>query len=225
MSIPRKAAERIAYFRQRGPVWSTNSATLKVTTAACAALGTKVTTAADALAAQQAAQSAALSATLNLNDALAAMTRSGSDLISQIKSTAKATGDNSLYALAELAPPAPPSPVPPPGTPTDFKVTLVPSNGSLQLTWKCPKSKNATGVMYQVERKLSGAADFTLIGGSGRRELIDSTVPAGTPEVTYRITATRTTGNGTPATYAVQWGNGGAGLSTAAPVVTPRIAA
>ena len=80
---------------------------------------------------------------------------------------------------------------------------------------------------YEVERKI-GAGDFQLLGNSGVRTFVDPSLPAGTAEVIYRITAARTTGKGLPATFLVQFGTAASGGAVTTSVMAggePKLAA
>jgi hypothetical protein len=148
----------------------------------------------------------------------------GSDIIKQIRAKAAVDGDN-VYVLAQIPAPALPSPVPPPGTPTDFIVTLNP-DGSLKLRWKCANPAGSMGTMYQVSRRIGSGGPLVQIGGSGVKSFLDATVPAGTPAVTYQITAARSTALGVAAQFVVNFGVGGGGEMTASVVQgSPKLAA
>jgi hypothetical protein len=224
--VPPNLAEKIQFYEAHLAQWAANAVAIGTTAPKVTALQTKTTAARAALTQQEEAKIAAKGATSDLRAAVSLMADSGSDIIKEINAKAATDGDN-VYTLAGIPSPATPSPVPAPGTPTDFSVTLVPADGSLRLGWKCPRPANAVGIMYQVERRIGDAGAFQLLGSMGVRKFIDSTVPAGTAQVTYRITATRTTGAGIPATFLVQFGVGGAGEMTASvmPPTTPRLAA
>jgi hypothetical protein len=222
-SIPRKAAERIAYLKTRAPIWTANASTLKVSTSACADLTAKLATAETAMANADAARAASEAATLTLNDSLTALGSIGADLIKQIRATAQSTGDNSLYALAQIPAPATPSPVPAPGKSTDLKVQLA-AEGGLDLSWKCPQPARASGTLYQVSRQLGTTGEFTLLGMTGPKKWLDNTLPAGTSQATYKIVAMRSTAQGPAALFLVNLGVGGTGKMTVTALPTPEAA-
>ena len=108
-----------------------------------------------------------------------------------------------------------PSPMPPPGTPYQLKVELLP-NGSLKLKWKCNNPAGSTGTLYHVYRKVGTApGEFTFIGGSGARTFVDGTVPSGVPTIVYQVQAARTTAVGDAAEFVVNFGVGASGSMTA----------
>jgi hypothetical protein len=134
----------------------------------------------------------------------------GADMIQQIKTKAQTTNNPGVYDLAQIPAPAVPAPVPPPGTPSDFAVNLM-QDGTLELKWKCANPTGASGPIYQVQRRVGAAAEFTFVGAAGARRFVDATLPAGASPVTYQITAVRSTASGNPAQFTVNFGAGGAG--------------
>jgi hypothetical protein len=203
--IPPTIDGKIQFFQSKNSPWTTNSAAIGTSAAAVSALNTKVSTAQTKLAAAIAAREAAKTATTDLKLAVRDMQNAGSDIIKQIRAKAATDGDN-VYVLAQIPPPALPSPVPPPGTPTDFIVTLNP-DGSLKLKWKCANPPASIGTVYQISRRTGAAGgDFVPIGISGSRTFPDATVPAGVSSVTYQIVAVRSTAVGVAAQFTVNFG-------------------
>jgi hypothetical protein len=224
--LPQGAVDRVAWFEAHTADWQTNAVAIGTTTTAVTALTTKVTAARAAYDAQQLAFEQAKAATQNFKDAVAAMTTAGAEIIKQVKARA-ASGGNAIYTLALLPVPAIPAPLPPPGTPTDFAVTLKP-DGSLKLRWKCANPAGSSGTMYQVQRKVGGAGGFIALGGTGTRTFEDATVPAGVASVTYQVQAVRSTAAGVPAQFLVNFGVGGSGEAmamVAGPGGAPKLAA
>lgn len=212
--IPEKAAEKIVFFEAHHAAWSANSVAIGSSAGEITALQALTTAARAKQVAQRLARQAARTATHEYAQAVAAMARAGSDVIKKIKAKA-ATGGDAVYNLAQVPPPATPSPIAPPGTPTQFRVTLRP-DGALELAWKCANPRGSAGTIYQVSRKLgagagAGAGEFQIIGGSGIKKFIDGTVPAGVASVTYRVQAFRSTQVGMANNVTVNFGVGGGG--------------
>ena len=44
-------------------------------------------------------------------------------------------------------------------------------------------------MVYQVYRRATATGEFTYLGGSGAKTFVDSTIPAGSSQVTYQIQA------------------------------------
>src|SRR5688572_24778343 len=77
---------------------------------------------------------------------------------------------------------ATPGPSPAPGTCSGFKAELL-ADGSVQITWKANNPTGLSGVTYQIWRRFGSEGEFTFAGASGEKKYIDSTIPAGTPQV------------------------------------------
>ena len=207
--LPRDFAGRIKYFQDRQTTWDTNKTVIGLSADDMTTMSGLITSATDGQTAQADAQRAAKAATVTLHNAQATLVSFGMDLIKKIK--AKAGQNPDVYALAEIDPPAPPSPVPAPGMPSDFTAELRP-DGSLHLGWKCVNPVGAQGTIYQVYRTIDD--EQTYIGGSGTREFIDSTIPAGTSTIEYTIQAVRSTLVGVANNFTVKFGAASGGMAT-----------
>ena len=219
--IPSSKTGKVAFFNSKITPWTSNAVAIGTTSAAVTDLQTKVTAAQEKLAEQVAAEQAAMTATMAANNAVAAVVAAGSDIIKAIRAKAATAGDD-VYVLAEIPAPATPAPVVTLGQPADFRVGLG-QDGALTLTWKCA-SPRATGTIYQVWRSLDGGANFSYLGGTGTKRIVDGTVPAGTARVMYKVQAVRSTAAGPWATFTVMFGVGAGGQMTAT-VAQPKLAA
>ena len=207
--VPDSRVDKISFFENHSAAWSTNAVAIGTTSGAVTALGTLTTAARAAYNAQQVAIDAARAATLTFNNAVDAMGSAGSDVILQIRAKAATAGDG-VYALAQIPAPATPSPRPAPGVPTGFAASLG-GDGSVTLTWKCANPPRCTGTIYQVYRRVGGEGEFTYIGGAGKKEFVDATLPAGAGQVTYQVQGVRSTAAGPWAQFNVNFGTGGGG--------------
>jgi hypothetical protein len=97
------------------------------------------------------------------------------------------------------------SPMGPPGTPKRFRAELT-TVGSLKLSWQCDNPRRGAGTIYLISRQAGGKGGFTYIGRSGRRKFEDMTLPVGLSSVTYRVQAVRSTTDGQPADFSVNFG-------------------
>lgn len=210
--IPRTLQEKINFFENHTALWTTNAVAIGTTSAEVTALNTKTEAARTAFDAQQVAQDDARSKTLTLTQAVDAMVNAGADIIKQIKTKAAISGDG-VYALANIPAPSTPTPVTTLGTPTDFTVGLG-GDGALTLKWKC-SSPRASGLIYQVWRRIGDTGEFSYIGGVGGKEFVDSSVPGGASSIVYKIQAVRSTAAGPWATFTVLFGVGSTGEPTA----------
>ncbi|MBL9030862.1 MAG: hypothetical protein JNM80_04035 [Phycisphaerae bacterium] len=210
-----------------GGPWAANAAAIGLTPAAVTALGTLTTQARAAFNAAEAARQAAKAATQNFYDKVRAMHNgpgAGSDMIQTIRTWAESKNDPNVYTLAQIPPPATPGVSPPPGTPFDFTVGLLQS-GALELKWKCNNPSGTQGTIYEVKRRIGGSGNFSFVGATGVKAFTDDTVAAGSPSVTYQITAVRSTQRGNPAQFTVNFGVGGGGAGLTIESVTAEGAA
>jgi hypothetical protein len=219
--LPADKVGRIEWSENHNAPLSTNAVAVGTTAAAVTDLATKTSTARAAYNAQQAAQNAAKAATIDFNLAVDAMTVAAANILKQIKAKAAVAGDG-VYALAEIPAPATPGPKPAPGTPTRFTATLG-GDGALTLRWSCANPRGTSGTIYQVWRRTSPAAEFTYVGGTGRKTFVDPTIPAGATAVTDQIQAVRSTVAGPWAQFNVNFGVGGTGGATV--LAAPKLAA
>src|SRR5687767_5028190 len=117
--------------------------------------------------------------------------------------------------------------MPPPGTPSNFRVELL-GDGSVKSTWKANNPSGMSGVTYQVWRRFGSEGEFTFHGATGEKKYIDSTIPAGTPQVQYQVRGIRPTSAGGWAQFNVNFGVGPSGAMMASAVQTqaePKLAA
>ena len=225
---PRKPAERVVFYQNKTGAtgaFKVNAVAIGTTTAAVDALNALADAASAALADQAAKRDAAKTATQVAKQAVAAMSAAGADVIQSIRAKAGSVADaGAIWSLADLPEPATPTPVGPPGTPKDFKVELA-QTGALQMSWKIQNPANATGTVYQVARQIAAGGPMTILGATGRKEFLDETLPSGLSQVTYKITAIRSTKQGLPAEVTVKFGTTGSGEMTATVVSAPKLAA
>jgi hypothetical protein len=212
--IPNDKVSKIEFCENHTAPWGENAVAIGTTTTAVTELVAKTTAARAAYNAQQAAQEAAKSATIDFNMAVAAMAAAAQEIINQIRVKA-ATAGNGVYSLAQVPVPATPTPMGPLGKPSDFIATLE-QTGALNVKWKNTNPRGATGVVYQIWRRLGSVGDFTYLGGVGDKKYTDNDVPAGTAQVQYQIQAVRSTSIGPFALFIV---NFGVGSSTGTSVV------
>ncbi|HYE61181.1 MAG TPA: hypothetical protein VD997_04225 [Phycisphaerales bacterium] len=78
-----------------------------------------------------------------------------------------------------------------------------------------PTQPTGSGGFYSVSRKLTGESVFTLIGNSGKKFYVDSTIPAGVAGATYIVQGWRGQTAGTPSNQlTIQFGVGGGGFAS-----------
>ncbi len=224
---PDTKAGKVAYFQSKIAPWTASATTIGTTTAAVTALDGKVTAAQDKLAAQVAAQQLAKTATEAADNAVNELVLAGGNIIADIRAMARNSADPAnIYELAQVPAPATPTPVGELGKASDFAV-LLQETGALDLKWKCTNPRAATGTFYTVWRRIGNVGSFICLGGCGsEKKFLDSTVPAGSASVTYKIQATRSGSLGQWAQFVVNFGVD-MGETTIASIVetSPKLAA
>jgi len=222
--IPTKKIERLEFFETHLSPWTTNATALGLTNTQMTALSVAVGNARTAWQTAQAARDASKAATAEFNDSLSGAGKLVAEAIELIRNKAESTNDPSVYNLAQIPQPATPGTIPPPGTPTDFKISLE-QGGALGLSWKCPNPEGSVGTIYEVRRQQQGGPSnvWTFAGASGIKEFLDETLPStwASSGVNYQITAVRSTSRGVPSIFNVRFGvSGGGGFTVTA--VTPE---
>lgn len=215
--VPATNIGKVEFYEAHVPTWTTNAALIGLTTDQVADLNTLVTQARDDYEAMLVARNSAKSATQTFYNSVAAMhagAGAGADMIQTIKTFAATSNNLNVFALADLPEPAAPGTTPPPGTPTDFKVSLR-GDGALELAWKCSNPGNGGQPVYEILRRF-GAGAFAFAGNAHERSYIDDSIPEGAAPVTYQITAVRTTARGNPAQFLVNFGAAGASVTVQA---------
>lgn len=155
------------------------------------------------------------------NDARTALKLLASELAKLIEGTATVTPEQKV-ALG-LSVRGTPTPVNTLGQPNKFKIELS-LDGSMLVKWQC-SSPRATGVVYQIWRKLDSDTDYVYQGGTGEKNWPDATIPSGTAQATYKIQAVRSTAAGPWAVLAISFGTSSSGAITASVRTAPKLAA
>lgn len=159
------------------------------------------------------------------NDSTVLLTQKAAELAKIVDATPTVTNQQKIDLGLSVR--ATPTPKPPPGTPSHFRVELL-GDGSVQVTWRANNPTGMTGVTYQIWRRFGSAGEFAFAGASGEKRYVDSTIPAGTPQVQYQVRGIRPTAAGAWAQFNVNFGQASGGAATASAVetaVTPKLAA
>jgi hypothetical protein len=176
--VPTRILEALQFCEAHYPVWLTNATQIGLTTATATSFKTATQAARTAYDAHQAAILAARAAGVTAANAISAMRDSAGDTVRLIRAFAETQPNpDAVYTIAQIPPPATPSPRPAPERPRDFTVALNPG-GTLTLKWKCPNPSGASGVVYQVKRRLMTESEYTNLGAIGVREFTDENVPS-----------------------------------------------
>ena len=209
-TVPASKFGKLQFYEAHIDPWTNNAAAIGLDLPDVANLTTATTEARAAYDALLIARDAAKAATLNFTDKVATMHGApgyGSDMIDTIRNFAQTTDDDNVYVLAQIPAPGTPGAVGPPGTPYDFRVSLL-QDGSTELKWKSNNPVGARGTVYEIMRSDAGGP-MTFVAAAGAKTYIDSTLPTNSSPVTYRITGIRSTLRGNPGQFTVQFGAGG----------------
>lgn len=211
-TVPQKGSDAIPWVKAHVTPWTTNAEQLKLDPTVIAALNTQADLAETRRVAMNAAWSAWRGAVASYNQAVKDLRGQAGGQVSIIRSTARTSADpTNIYTLAAIPAPADRAPAPAPGVATDFKTSLL-QGGSITLTFKCPSPPRTGPVTYRVERRVvaagGGQAPFTFYKNAKERTFTDDSIPLGTAQVDYRITAQTSTNDGDPAIFGVQFGSG-----------------
>lgn len=185
--LPSTKLAQIEWFEQRLAAWVANTAAIGLSPDQVSQLQGEIAAARGAYMSSQQARNDSKSATVTFYDATVTLVDDGRDLITTIKAFAEATGDNNVYALADVPPPSDPVPAGPPQTPEGVEGNIN-SDGAVELTWK---GTLAFSTFFEVLRKIEGETTWTVINSVGTKEYLDETVPVGTTSVQYRVRAKR----------------------------------
>ena len=210
--VPDHRIGKLAFYESHLPAWSLHAAEIGLNAASVAALGVLTAAARADYDAHIKAQNAARAATQKFYDSVRAMHAgpgAGADMIQTIKTHAQVTSDPAVYALAMIPSPSTAGATAPPGTPFKF-TTALREDGSIELKWKCGNPSGTVGTIYEVMRSVNGGA-MTFVGATGVKSFADDTLPSGSANVTYQVTAIRSTARGKPAQFTVNFGVGSIG--------------
>lgn len=208
-TLPSKDIDQITFMEQHAPIWAGSPASVGLTAPTCTAITAAVSAARKAFNDAQNARAASKSFTNTQKNAIAAMHTLSADAIKTIRLYAETTGDPNVYSKADIDPPAPPTPAQAPTQPIMLRASIEPS-GALTIGWKAgPASTNpitgqvydpsTVGVTYVIARKVNNEATFSQVGTAepaksgprGFASFTDSTLVAGSSNITYMITPRR----------------------------------
>lgn len=222
-TLPRKKAEKIQYFQDRIPLYTTNQAAIGASSADITAITALTTAARDAFNAYNEAVVVAKQLLGDADIAINAMAEKGAVIIEGARLKAKATGNESVYTMAGLPIPSTPAHKGDPGTPYAYKLELQP-DGSLKMKFKCNNPVGTTGTIYHVYRQIDDGA-FVYLGGSGQKQFVDTTIPTGVTKLTYKIQAVRSNAIGVCGEFTVKFGPNSSGGMTATLAPSVKMAA
>lgn len=232
--LPKTIPGQIDFLTAHLPVWASDPEAVGLSPGEIDGLAALLDEAQKAQNLARAAREAALAATRALHEVGERLASATSIALGRIKLAARA--DDEVYVAAQIPVPLSSSPTrvtPPPGTPTNFRITLR-QVGVLELAWTCPNPRGTQGTLYEIARRVhtlpgtpgtpvapgtpgipgipgqtSGDA-FVHLGVVSAKAFADETLPVGAASVEYQVTALRaglkTTQRGHPARFCVQLG-------------------
>jgi hypothetical protein len=222
--VPSKPIERVQFYENHIAPFTANAIAIGLTEPEVSDLEAKTEAARAAWDALQAARQTAETRTAAFHAAVALMSLAGAAAIKKIRGKAEQVGGNTVYELSDIPAPATPEPVTTLGKPNRFTAELD-ENGGLALVWKCSNPR-ATGVVYQIWRRHTPTGEFVYLGGVGQKKFLDTTIPAGSSEVTYKVHAARSTAVGPWAQFNVNFGmSTGGGMIAKITTSEPKMAA
>jgi hypothetical protein len=189
--IPRTISGKLDFWTVHKVVWTGEETTLGLTTGQTTQLATLLTTAQTARTAQLEALSAAKAATATFENAMKALDDFGAVLVTAIKAKATITGDNGIYAKAQLPAPKTPASAGIPPIPGNVRATIN-TDGAVQIVWG---GSTRFQTSFEIYRQLAGQSGWSIVGSSAKRSFIDSTVPVGAGTAAYKIVAKRPAGS------------------------------
>ncbi len=205
-TVPIKYPEAIAWVNTHVPIWTAAAASIGLDPTQPVTLDALATAASDAKAAYDAAKSQSDSLYEAYQLAAKEMRTQATAQVGQIRSFAKGSSNpGAVYTAAQIPAPADRTPKPAPGTPALFTVGLDQS-GALSVKFKCPNPPRVGALSYIVERSIGSQQPFVYLMTAAERSFDDDTVPYGSGDVTYRVTAQSPTKKGLPGYFTVRFG-------------------
>lgn len=225
--LPSRTQDLLEFCNAHAQLWNSAYAEIGLSPAQAAAFKTLTNDGTTNYNAAVAADAAKRAATLTSQSTIRELRRVAGETINIIRAFAEnQPNPDAVFAEAQIPAPATPTPAGPPGTPTSFRVSLLES-GAVELKWKCANPIGTSGTIYEVRRKTGTDMNFTFIGATGTKKFLDETIPSGSSNTVYQITAVRSTRRGNPAQFNVNFGVGGDGqvFATVTPAGPVKMAA
>jgi hypothetical protein len=169
-------------------LWDNAPTQIGLSAARVAGLQTLLGDAAKDIAGATEARLASKIATGKQNDSIRAARDEAAEMIQVIKGFIESSGNTNLWNVAGLTPNSPPGTVPPPTTPESI-IAMLDVTGNLTLSWKA--TQPAPGTVYRIRRAFNGSPSYALLDTVGEKFFIDETIPLGTQQVSYQISARR----------------------------------
>ncbi|UYV11211.1 MAG: hypothetical protein NCW75_07825 [Phycisphaera sp.] len=207
-TVPDKYPQTIDWLTDRIDAWTAQGGSIGLDEPTTTALSTQLAIAQGSMDSAFQARLDSKDATVVYHDQARSLLELTRQAVSTIRAFAKASDTpGTVYSAASIPPPADPAPSPAPGTPTQFRTELL-FSGELRVRFDCENPSGVSGVTYKVERQDGPQTPFNFVTTAKGREFTDAGIPAGTAEVTYRVTAQTSTKDGDAGGATIRFGAG-----------------
>ncbi len=206
-TVPTKYTDTIAWLAARIDEWTAQAATIGLDVSTTTALSTQLTVAQTAMDSAFQLRQDSKDQTVVYHDEARALLEMTRNAVTTIRATAKSSPTpGAVYSAASIPPPADPGPSPAPGQPAQFRTELL-FDGDLRVRFDCENPTGVSGVTYKVERRFASQGPYAFVTNAKGREFTDSSIPSGTAEVTYRVTAQTSTKDGLAGGVTIRFGS------------------
>lgn len=207
-TVPESYPQTIDWLSARIGDWTADPALIGLTTPELAELATELAQAEAAMNSAVQARKDSKDATTLYHDRGRTLLVSTRAAVGKIRAFAKASDDpEKVYSDASIPPPASPSPTPAPGQPFAFRTELL-YNGDLKVSFQCEHPAGVSGVIYKVERQNAPQTPFQFLTNAKDRAFTDASIPSGSSEIAYRVTAQTSTRDGLIGGTTIRFGSG-----------------
>ncbi|MBY0311124.1 MAG: hypothetical protein K2W85_03555 [Phycisphaerales bacterium] len=170
--LPHRVQDLLAFAESHADIWAERAAEIGLSSAQAQRVIDLTGAARAARERAGMAANAARAAALEQRIAIDALQAALSESIKGIRLFGESTGDDAVFAAAEIPLPAQRSPAPPPPQPTDLSARLVPGDaggggGAVAILFKAIDRSNAGSITYLVRRKLPSEREFSIVGTVG----------------------------------------------------------
>ncbi len=189
-NLPSKGLSVIQWLESHISDWNTNFASIGLQSSQVITLATDIANVRQSFTTVETIRSESKTKTVELSAEIDAVHDKAANMILTIKAFAENSGTPAtVYALAQILPADPATPAAPPTQPINIDYRIQP-DGSITLSWD---ATGPSGTIYNVTRQLPTETSFSFVGqgDSSDKSFTDTTVPAGSVNVSYRIRGVR----------------------------------
>lgn len=184
--VPRNRDEMIEFYRLHLPAWQADPARIGLTVEQVAQIAALVAEAEEAEFEATQARNLAQRKTEQLNVKADRLRRHGAAAMAMIRAKARTSDEIEVYEQAAIPMPRQPRPTPPPEPATSLRAQPL-AEGPVALTWE---GSLAHGQTFEIYRAVDHGR-FVLVGSGRFKRWMDTRVPVGAREISYRIVSQR----------------------------------